>query len=314
MKDISDNCTNILKSCMGIADGETVLIVSDKSKAELGRQFFSAAAALNARSQLIIMNNLEVSGQEPPKTVAAAMTQADAVICVTEQSMTHTDAKITAVRNGVRVGTMPGITEEMMMKGAVTANYEMVEKHTKILTEKLCRADSARIEKDGYVLRLDLKGRKGVPSTGRYVNAGEAGNIPSGEAYIAPNEMLTEGSMIIDGSMEGMGLLSQPVVFEIEAGRVIGIQGDEGKLDILFSKEENAVVAELGIGTNPAAVLCGNILEDEKVWGTVHIAFGSNTSFGGENKADCHMDGIILEPDLYIDEEKILEKGNFLIF
>ena len=55
-------------------------------------------------------------------------------------------------------------------------------------------------------------------------------------------------------------------------------------------------------------------LEDEKAWGTVHIAFGSNTSFGGTNKADCHMDGIILKPDLYLDEEKIMEKGRFLIF
>ena len=83
-------------------------------------------------------------------------------------------------------------------------------------------------------------------------------------------------------------------------------------MQILFAKPENGITAELGIGTNHAAVLCGNILEDEKVYGTVHIAFGSNTSFGGTNKADCHMDGIILEPDLYLDDELIMKKGVFL--
>ena len=314
MTEIRASCRNVLKSCMGIEPGENLLIVSDVTKAEIGKAFFFAARTLQAKAQLIIMEDLEVSGQEPPKTVAAAMRCADAVLCVTEQSMTHTEARIKAAESGVRVGTMPGITAEMMTRGAVTADYEQVERYTNILTEKLTAASSARIEKDGRVLRFDLRGRRGVPSTGRYLHPGEAGNIPSGEAYIAPNETRTEGTMLIDGSMEGMGLLQQPLTAEIEAGKVKRIVGDGGKLDILFARAENAVVGELGIGTNTAAILCGNILEDEKVFGTVHIAFGSNDSFGGINRADCHMDGILLEPDLYIDEEKILEKGRFLIF
>lgn len=70
---------------------------------------------------------------------------------------------------------------------------------------------------------------------------------------------------------------------------------------------------ELGIGTNKAAILNGIILEDEKVYGTVHIAFGTNTSFGGTNKADCHMDGIILKPTLYLDGRKIIDHGEFLV-
>lgn len=45
----------------------------------------------------------------------------------------------------------------------------------------------------------------------------------------------------------------------------------------------------------------------------MHIAFGTNTSFGGVNKAECHMDGIILRPTLYLDNEKIIEDGVFCI-
>ena len=62
-----------------------------------------------------------------------------------------------------------------------------------------------------------------------------------------------------------------------------------------------------------AAILNGIILEDEKVYGTVHIAFSTNTSFGGTNKADCHMDGIILKPTLYLDGRKIIDHGEFLV-
>ena len=68
----------------------------------------------------------------------------------------------------------------------------------------------------------------------------------------------------------------------------------------------------VGIGTNEAAKLCGIILEDEKLYGTVHIAFGTNTSFGGITKADCHLDGIILNPTLYLDDECVIRKGEFL--
>ena len=56
----------------------------------------------------------------------------------------------------------------------------------------------------------------------------------------------------------------------------------------------------------------GIILEDEKLYGTVHIAFGTNASFGGVTKADCHLDGIILNPTLYLDDECIIREGEFV--
>ena len=84
-------------------------------------------------------------------------------------------------------------------------------------------------------------------------------------------------------------------------------------LDILLKNEVNGTLCELGIGTNEAAILNGIILEDEKVYGTVHIAFGTNTSFGGVNKAECHMDGIILKPTLYLDDTLVIKEGVFQV-
>ena len=137
---------------------------------------------------------------------------------------------------------------------------------------------------------------------------------PSGEAYIAPLEDGADGEMIIDGSMVGIGRLGSPLRVVVKKGKLQEVTGDKSeKLDILLANERNATIGELGIGTNEAAVLNGVILEDEKVYGTVHIAFGTNTSFGGVNKADCHMDGIILEPTLYLDDEMVIDKGRFVV-
>ncbi|MFA6506421.1 MAG: hypothetical protein WCT14_09995, partial [Treponemataceae bacterium] len=72
------------------------------------------------------------------------------------------------------------------------------------------------------------------------------------------------------------------------------------------------VVAELGIGTNDKATLIGNLLEDEKVYGTVHLAFGSNATFGGTISAGVHIDGIMLNPTLTVDGRVIVRGGKVL--
>ena len=83
-------------------------------------------------------------------------------------SITHTRAKIEAAEAGARIATMPGITEEMFAMGAMTADYSRVMALTEQVTDLLTNANTARIEKDGHVLTLDLRGRRGVSSPGVY--------------------------------------------------------------------------------------------------------------------------------------------------
>ncbi len=123
------------------------------------------------------------------------------------------------------------------------------------------------------MLNINISGRNGVPSPGVYREAGKCGNLPSGEAYIAPLEDGSDGEMIIDGSMVGIGKLESPLHMTISGGKLRSVTGEKSEnLDILLKNEINGTVCELGIGTNEAAILNGIILEDEKVYGTVHIA------------------------------------------
>lgn len=305
---------NILTNCMNVRPGEQVLVVTDDEKYAIGQVLYQAAGALGAEAMLMTMAPRSVSGQEPPPVVAAAMKAADVVLCPMSTSITHTRAKIEAAAAGARIATMPGITEEMLAKGAMTADYNRVMELTQSVTELLTKASTARIEKQGHVLTLDLRGRPGVSSPGVYRERGQAGNLPSGESYIAPVEKGSNGTMVIDGSMVGIGLLKAPLVVEVRDGILQNIRGEEvEKLDILLKKRNNATLCELGIGTNYAARLIGVILEDEKAYQTVHIAFGTNVGFGGNNQADCHIDGIIKNPTLYLDDQLVLRNGVFQI-
>ena len=314
MNQLVKTAEGVLSSCLAVKKGEEVLIVTDDTRKEIGEALYEAAGNLGCEKLLIVMNERELSGQEPPKAVAAAMKSADVVIAPTAQSLTHTNARIEAARAGTRVATMPGITEEMFSQGAMTADYSKMEELTAVVTEMLSKASVARIEKDGHVLTINIRGRDGVPSPGVYREPGKCGNLPSGEAYIAPLEDGSVGEMIVDGSMVGTGKLDSPLHMVISGGKLRSVTGEKSEnLDVLLKNETNGTLCELGIGTNEAAVLNGIILEDEKVYGTVHIAFGTNTSFGGVNKAECHMDGIILRPTLYLDDVKVIEDGVFLV-
>ena len=315
---LAERARAIIETNLALQPGETLLVVTDDPTREVGELFYRAARDMGHRALIMQMPEGSVAGEEPPAPVAAAMKAADVALCPTAKSITHTNARIEAAAAGTRVVTMPAITMGMLRDGAACADYAEVERRTRELTGRLTQARTACIEKDGHVLELALAGRTGVASPGVYREPGASGNFPSGEAYVAPVEDGANGTTAIDGSMVGIGTLAEPLVVTIENGRLVRMEGGDAegpyaeRLGVLFDQPENGTIAELGIGTNEAAKLCGIILEDEKLYGTVHIAFGTNTSFGGTTKAACHLDGIILKPTLHLDGECVIREGEFV--
>ena len=128
MENLVKIAEDVLTSCLAVKTGEEVLIITDDSRKEIGEAIYEAAGNLGCEKLLMAMKEREVSGQEPPKAIAAAMKAADVVIVPTAQSLTHTNARIEAAKAGARVATMPGITKEMFSRGAMTADYNEVEK------------------------------------------------------------------------------------------------------------------------------------------------------------------------------------------
>ncbi|MDN5300804.1 MAG: hypothetical protein PWQ60_318 [Thermoanaerobacteraceae bacterium] len=315
MSDLVNISKRLLVGCLGAKPGEKFLVLTDYYKEDLAEHLYKAAKELGLISMLFKIPALSKSGEEPPDAAAEAMKNADVVVCITEHSLTHTRAKKEAAAAGARIATMPGITMEMFLKGAVTADYSQVEKLTRKVAEILTRGSRVVIEKDAFRLEMSIEGRKGIESTGRYLEKGQSGNLPSGEAYIAPVEGSADGKILVDGSIVGLGMLKSPILLEIRKGLLFDAQGDGAKewLEMLGSSNTARNVAEFGIGTNPNAILSGNILEDEKILGTIHVAFGSNNTFGGKVSAGVHMDAVVLEPTVYVDNRLIMDKGRLVI-
>jgi len=68
-------------------------------------------------------------------------------------------------------------------------------------------------------------------------------------------------------------------------------------------------IAEFAIGTNPKARLVGNLAEDKKLEGSVHIAIGDNHVLGGKITSNIHLDGMVLNPTVELDGERVIRNG-----
>ncbi|PWB55580.1 MAG: hypothetical protein C3F06_02270 [Candidatus Methanoperedenaceae archaeon] len=300
---------NKVMECYGVKSKEKVLIVVDTSTPPaIGKSLFEAAKNLGC--EVIIMKMLPRTrhGEEIPLPVAEAMKNSDVVIAPTTFSLTHTQARINACKAGTRVASMPGITEQMMASGGMTADYNKINETAISLNKKLKNAEKIKVITDsGTDITFDLEGCQWHMDTGICHDSGCSSNLPAGELYIAPKD--ANGVFVVDGSMSGFGILDSPLEFKVKNRYVTDIKGNNAKklssiLDKVGKKARN--IAEFGIGLNPKAKLIGNVLEDEKVRGTVHIALGDNSTFGGDVIAGIHLDGIIREPELFLDGKRFI--------
>ena len=306
-----------IRDCMGAKKNESVLIITDENKKEIGYNLYQNAIRLGHKSLYVEMKALEYHGQEPPEAVARLMQTYDVVLCPTTKSLTHTDARRNASAKGSRIATFPGITKDVMIRG-LNADYKKIANLTIKLSKKLERTATVRVTApNGTDITMEIAGRKAIPSKGLFHKKGESGNLPTGEAFVAPLEGKSNGVFVVDGSMAGIGVVKNPIEITVEKGYATKITGgtEARKLVKMLSKfgKKGRNIAELGIGTNDKVKLSGNLLEDEKVLGTVHIALGNNKSMGGKVNVPIHVDGVIKKPTVYFDGKEIMKNGKLLI-
>ena len=308
----------VVKKCLNVKAGETFLVITDTERLNIGNALFKKGLEVGAETLLVVMKPRTRHGEEPPEPIAEMWKHVDVFVAPTTYSLTHTQARKRAVEAGARGATMPGITEEMF-KRTLSIDYEIVKNNVEKLYEALKDAKEVRVLSDkGTDITLRIDGRPLHKDTGIYHNPGDFGNLPAGEIYVAPIEGSANGTIVFDGSIASIGLLREPVKIVVKDGYAVEISGGEEarKLKELLEKvgkKEAYNIAELGIGCNPAAKVVGNILEDEKIFGTVHIALGDNSTFGGKVIAGIHLDGIIMKPTLIVDGRKVIENGKWLI-
>ncbi len=318
MDDLKQAAKTALLSCLGLKKDETLMILTDDTKISIGSALYSVGQELCKEAVLVQMPPASVNGQEPPAPITAMMQEYDVIVCPTSKSVTHTDARRNACKKGARVATMPNITEDIMIRG-LKADYQQIAERTIKLSAILDEGKIAHITTPlGTNLKMSIEGIKAISSTGLILEKGKGGNLPSGESFLMPEEGNSDGVLFIDAAVAGIGKIhSQPIKVVIKDGYAVefsgGAEAKELESALIKFGKAGMNVAELGIGTNHEASVSGNILEDEKVMGTIHVAFGNNISMGGTCNVGIHIDGVVTQPTVFIDQKKIMENGKLLI-
>lgn len=303
--------------CMGLKPGERVAVITDEPCRLIGQAMFQTVRDLGNDVFFIEITPRRTNGEEPPKEVAEMMLTMDVVLIPTSKSMTHTNAKRSAQAKGARIATLPGVTEDMMVR-CMNADYNKIAALTDKIADLMEKSSVIKVTAPaGTEITMPVEGRKAYRSHGLFREKGKGGNLPTGEAFLAPLEDQSQGIVVVDGSMAGIGMLKQPIHIVVKNGYAKEIAGgDEAKklIDLLnIHGQLSRNVAEFGIGTNDKAKITGVILEDEKVMGTIHIAFGDNVSMGGSVNVQSHLDGLVFSPSVWFDDKLVMKDGKLLV-
>jgi leucyl aminopeptidase (aminopeptidase T) len=196
----------------------------------------------------------------------------------------------------------------------MAVDFERMARRSQEVADLLSTARRARVTcARGTDLTLELDGRSGISDDGKLTAPGAFGNLPCGEAFIAPTA--GEG-VIVAASLAPLGLSEEPATLTVRDGAIVSGEGGLGpdyfaRLDAHGAAGRN--LAELGVGTNDAAQLTGNVLEDEKILGTVHIAFGASAGIGGTVSVPIHLDVVVLDATLELDGRTVLDAGRYVL-
>jgi len=313
MPDLGPAVATVVHRCLAVRPGEEVLVVADRETWTIGEALRDEAADTGADAVLAVMDPRVVDGNEPPRTIAGALQSCDVFIAPTSRSLSHTRARKAATDAGARGATMPGVTADMLAR-VMAVDFDRMAARSEKVAGLLSRADIARLTcPRGSDFTFDLTEREGLPDDGALTEPGAFGNLPCGEGFIAP---LNGEGRLVATTLAPVGIAEEPVALTVEDGRLTEADGPLGPrfLQLLTDAGEGGTnLAELGVGTNDRARLTGNILEDEKILGTVHVAFGASAGFGGTVSVPVHLDVVILEPTLEINGRVVLDLGSYML-
>jgi len=341
---ITQSVVDMLNVNMKLKAGEQLLVVSDYPRPEdwhnysflrlegmLERVILARLVAEIAREQFVDTQvwfhpfvATGMSGREPDDETASLMKRADVLLCLTEHSLSQTDSREAATKANVRVASMPTFDHKMFAPdGPMAVDYQQISADCNKFADLLSAADKVVVQTPyGTDLSFRLSGRFGQVDHGLMSDDPELwGNLPAGEAYVIPLEGTGEGQLVILAGWYPE--LYEEMVLTFKKGSVVDLQGG-GEIGEHFSKLLNLKnndelfisrrnLAELGIGTNPNARRPDNVLEAEKIKGSVHIAIGDNIHMGGKVESDLHEDFVQPQVDLYLDGAPVILQGKWKV-
>lgn len=308
-------CEILLFTCAGAKSGDKVLVITDDCSYEIGELMYTCVSNFTDTT-LIRMRERNTHGAAPTGAVSAAMAASDIIFSATKFSLYNTSARINACKAGARFVNMADYSMKMLEEGCLFVDLEQTRSLVDTTAAKIIGQSCTITTSAGTNFTTSIAGRKAVSGYGLADKPGMAASPPDIETAVGPADKSAEGILVIDGSipLPGLGIIREPITLHVSGGFITSIEGgEEAKLLEKSLKDMNDdrvyLIAEIGFGMNTGASLSGRMLEDEGVFGTLHIGIGNNLSYGGDNATPIHIDLIMKKPTYIVDGKIIYQDG-----
>lgn len=315
---VADRAINTL---LGVSADETVLVVADDASTIENQSIIDAMLGLarenGAQANLITIADVTADVQTLPGVVEDAMHTTDVVIGITKttaaSAVHHEVVERLKAEGKLRSMIMVKRSFEALTSPAVLqADYGDMAATAERLREVVAAGSQVHLTSDrGTDLTASIEG---MP-VGRTDFAHEPGGqtlVSWGEVYVGPAVGTASGRAVIDGPILGYGWPSEQVELEIDTGTVVDVTGDPDVaprlLEEVRSNANGENVAEVAFGINPHANL-----RETNIWkkgrGRTHIAVGSGLFYGQEVDSPIHIDLVMNDVSVRIDDTTIIEDG-----
>jgi len=324
---------NALESVLEAVPGESIVIVCDDEKKEIGKAFADGALALNLWTRLMILETSKETRKEVPPNLLEVLTRhkPDIYVNLMRGNREETPFRIKIIDietrdHKSRLGHCPGVTLDMLTDGALALTLEehrSMQSFASKLMQTLTKAVKVEITNPaGTNISLSVEGREFFTDTRMDWVSMRWMNLPTGEVMVAPIENSLNGKLVCDMAIGGIGPLKTPLEVQATKGKAEKVSCKDKEVlarveDTFASDEWSNTIGEFAFGINPKARFTQEFLEAEKMIRTIHIGFGKNDDFpGGKNISKNHMDMLISNPTVNVtmeDGSKInaLKEGRF---
>jgi 2,5-dihydroxypyridine 5,6-dioxygenase len=311
----------VVGQVLGLKPGETVTILRDteEDSAPFAQILSREAMRVGAEPVSMIIPPRTVGGQELPEPVAGAFLRSSALINITKWPIIHSRAVSTALGAGCRSCNLRAFADGMLESPGITTDYEVVRRNALATDALLEKARMVRFTTaEGSDITMELCGRKGKAQTGFADRPGTFSGLPDGESTVAPKEGTTQGCIVNPYIIDKIGQVDEPFRMEIKDGFIVNVEGGKQAarlLDLFEKSDPNArrAASQFALGMNPDCRVIPDTKEVSKRLGTLHVAMGDNISLGGTVQSGLHIDIVILNPTVWLDDKKILENGKLFI-
>jgi leucyl aminopeptidase (aminopeptidase T) len=292
-------------------DEETALLVADTETSPLIYQTMAGVLSTHdVEATTMLISQQDAPNMEPPAGVGEAAATADVIVNVGRYALLHADAMQAACEGrDVVYLYLADTTEDYYTRGAIEADPAELDEFTQKISNRHRNADRIEVTTpQGTDVEMRVDSSRHFPLVG----------YPAGEAPGCPIEESVDGTIVIDSYMMGVGLVDEPIVWEVEDGWIEEIHGGP-EADVLksvideYGDENSRRIAEFSMMTNPHARPNGTYIEHLSVGGGTHFALGNGTYLDGEYNSSIHLDGAQLDLTVTIDGDRVIEDGEFVI-